>query len=153
MTDPAACRRLSALIDDLRTADDPFNCIEALLQGLAELLEPEPPEKRRSAPEWLAPLQHYLSEHGAENPPLETLAERCGLSPYQLIRSFKAETGLTPHAWLLDQRIEHARTLLREKRQPLCEIALASGFSDQSHFSRAFKARTSVTPGQYRGDS
>ena len=56
---------------------------------------------------------------------------------------------MTPHAYLLDQRIRHARTLLRQG-QPLAEVALASGFADQAHFQRQFKRRVAATPGQYK---
>ncbi len=49
---------------------------------------------------------------------------------------------MTPHAYLLDQRIRQG--------QPLAEVALASGFADQAHFQRQFKRRVAATPGQYR---
>ena len=56
---------------------------------------------------------------------------------------------MTPHAYLLNCRIQHARRLLRG-RQPLAEVAHASGFADQAHFQRVFKRLTAVTPGHYR---
>lgn len=72
------------------------------------------------------------------------------LSRFQLIRAFRRVTGLTPHAWHMDQRIQQARRELRGG-QPLATLAHALGFADQSHFQRVFKAHTATTPGHYRG--
>ncbi|KAF0804833.1 AraC family transcriptional regulator [Alcanivorax xiamenensis] len=81
--------------------------------------------------------------------PLEDLAAANGLSRYQLIRRFRRHLGLTPHAYGLDQRIDRARALLRAGLAP-AEVAQTLGFTDQSHFQRAFKERVAATPGQYR---
>lgn len=80
---------------------------------------------------------------------LQQLSAVAGLSPSHFVRAFSHHYGMTPHAYLLDQRIRHARTLLRQG-QPLAEVALASGFADQAHFQRQFKRRVAATPGQYR---
>ena len=71
------------------------------------------------------------------------------MSRYHLLRAFRDRFGITPHAWQLDRRIQHARRLL-DKETPLSEIALHLGFADQSHFQRAFKQRVAVNPGEYR---
>lgn len=85
-----------------------------------------------------------------ENPPsLVELADEAGLSRYQLIRLFRRDTGLTPHAWLLDQRIQQARDHLRQGAD-LATLAQDLGFADQGHFQRMFKAHVAVTPGRYR---
>lgn len=81
--------------------------------------------------------------------PLNALAETIGTNPYRLIRSFKAATGITPHAYRMNCRIEQARALLRQGRD-IAETALECGFFDQSHFHRYFKAMTTVTPQAYR---
>ena len=80
---------------------------------------------------------------------LETAAAALGLSRYQLIRRFQRHTGLTPHAYKLDRRVDRARALLREGAS-LVDVAHALGFADQSHFQRAFKERTAATPGAYQ---
>ncbi|WP_447740215.1 AraC family transcriptional regulator [Pseudomonas laurentiana] len=82
---------------------------------------------------------------------LEVLAREAGLGRYQLIRAFRAATGFTPHAYLLNARVNRGRQLLGEG-QTLAEVAYQLGFADQSHFQRVFKAHVGVTPGQYRGD-
>ena len=56
---------------------------------------------------------------------------------------------MTPHAYLLDRRIRHARDLLRGGT-PLAEAALRCGFADQAHFQHHFKRRVAATPGRYR---
>ncbi len=80
---------------------------------------------------------------------IHSLAGEMKINPYTLIRSFKAVTGITPHAFRMNCRIEHARTLLRQGRD-IAETALECGFFDQSHFHRYFKAMTAITPQQYR---
>lgn len=80
---------------------------------------------------------------------LATLAADADMGKYQLIRAFRACTGMTPHAYQLDLRIRQARRWLRQGRD-LASVAYGLGFADQSHFQRLFKARTAMTPGRYR---
>ena len=101
-----------------------------------------------AAPE-LEPVRRWLAAPVAEAPSLPELAARLGLSRYQLIRRFQGATGMTPHAYRLDRRIDRARHLLRQGAA-LTEVAHDLGFADQSHFQRAFKERVAMTPGAYR---
>ncbi|MGO4578716.1 AraC family transcriptional regulator [Cupriavidus sp. 2TAF22] len=101
---------------------------------------PAPGERGR-----LAGLVATLRERHAEPLPLAEMARSAGMSRYQLIRAFRAETGMTPHAYQLDLRINHARLLLQAGGAP-ADIAQMLGFSDQSHFQRAFKQRVALTP-------
>ncbi|MDN8243519.1 AraC family transcriptional regulator [Acinetobacter baumannii] len=80
---------------------------------------------------------------------LEELAQRVGLSRYTIIRLFKANVGLTPHAFQINLKINQAREQLKQG-VPLAELAVNLGFSDQSHFHKAFKAHTGVTPRQFQ---
>ncbi|HWB32779.1 MAG TPA: AraC family transcriptional regulator [Acidobacteriaceae bacterium] len=78
------------------------------------------------------------------------LAAECGLSTRHFARAFRQSTGLTPHRWLMQHRVEHARRLLANRALSLTEVALACGFADQSHFTRAFTAAVGITPGAFR---
>lgn len=80
------------------------------------------------------------------------LAALIGLSPSYFGRVFKASTGTTPHRWLVNARVRRAQQILLETEASLVDVALASGFSDQSHLSRAFCGVTGQTPGAWRRD-
>lgn len=80
---------------------------------------------------------------------LTTLADQVGFSPYRLIRSFRRERGMTPHAWITARRVVRAKQLLAVGEMPV-DVAGACGFFDQAHLSRHFKKLTGVTPGRYR---
>jgi AraC family transcriptional regulator len=82
--------------------------------------------------------------------PGRRLAEQCGLSVRQFSRAFRRSTGLSPHQYFLWLRLIAARALLLKPACRLNEVALACGFSDQSHFTRAFKAAERMTPGAWR---
>jgi len=84
-----------------------------------------------------------------------TLADICaaaGLSRAYLIRAFRQRFGLTPHGYLLDQRVQYARSQLRLGR-PIAEVAVDAGFADQAHLQRAFKRHLAASPGHYRNAS
>lgn len=102
-----------------------------------------------TAPARLARVQALLQERYAESLPLSTLAQAAHMAPHALVRAFRAATGLTPHAYQLDLRINAARGLLRVGDAP-ADVAQALGFYDQSHFQNAFKQRVAATPGDYR---
>lgn len=80
--------------------------------------------------------------------PLDDLAQVAGLSRHHFARTFKAATGLPPHAYQLQLALEHAKGLLLSGL-PISQAALDAGFADQSHFSRVFRQFTGATPGQY----
>lgn len=81
---------------------------------------------------------------------LEAMAEQVGFSPYHFARLFRQTTGESPHQFVLRQRIEKAQSLLRETDAPLADIALESGFANQSHLTRIFKRYLGLTPKAYR---
>lgn len=94
-------------------------------------------------------IRQYLEEHYSENVSLDELTALSGLSSYHLIRVFRGETGLPPHAHLEQIRVNRGRQFLRGG-MAIAEVAFLTGFTDQSHFSRHFKKMTGVTPGQYQ---
>lgn len=91
--------------------------------------------------------KQMLVDNPAEKQSLETISGRLGMNPYHFLRRFKKETGLTPHSYRNQKRIELAKKLLAHK-VPLSQVALETGFSDQSHFNRRFKQFTGFTPKQ-----
>lgn len=105
-------------------------------------------EQPRDA-ERLRRVQANIAARCAESLSLDELAREAGMSRYHFVRAFGRVVGMTPHAWQLDQRIVRARGLL-EQGLSLADAALQLGFSDQSHFQRAFKQRVAATPGAYR---
>jgi AraC-like DNA-binding protein len=107
------------------------------------------PPVPRLAADRLACITDRLHDAYGERLPVEQLAQMAGMSRYAFIRAFRAATGMAPHAYQLDLRINAARRLLREGRA-LTAIAHDLGFADQAHFQRAFKERVAMTPGAYR---
>jgi AraC family transcriptional regulator len=81
---------------------------------------------------------------------LRDIAEACGLSVSHFSRAFRKSTGLAPHAWLLEARVEAAKALLQRREASLSAIARACGFADQSHFCRVFTRRVGLSPGAWR---
>ena len=102
------------------------------------------------APWELRTAKEYLEEHSACGVSLAGLAELVGLSPSRLARGFKASTGLAPYTWAMQTRMSKAKTLLADLQIPLSAIALELGFADQSHFTKAFRRVSGITPGEWR---
>lgn len=92
--------------------------------------------------------RRYIEEHFAQGISLAQLADHVALSPYYLLRVFRAEVGLPPYAYLESVRIRQAQRLI-EAGKPLAEVAAEAGFSSQSHLTFRFKQIIGVTPGQY----
>ncbi|MBV6822862.1 AraC family transcriptional regulator [Pseudomonas sp. PD9R] len=92
----------------------------------------------------------FIRDHCTQMLKLEDICAAAQLSPSYLIRAFKQHYGMTPHAFLVNQRIQFARDQLRNGRL-IADVALEAGFADQAHFQRAFKQHLAATPGQYRG--
>ena len=92
----------------------------------------------------------YINEHFAEELSLEKIAEHVSLSPYSFSRMFAAETGFTPHQYLIATRLDAAKYLLLSTGQSVKEIAFLSGFRSESSFCATFRKWEGVTPGAYR---
>jgi AraC family transcriptional regulator len=98
----------------------------------------------------LRQVTSYISENYANEIKLDELAQVAGMSSFHFAREFKRTTGTTPHQYLINVRVEHAKTLLRQNGLPLTEVGLRAGFSHQSHFTRLFRRLTGTTPNLYR---
>lgn len=92
----------------------------------------------------------YIRDNCTQLLKLEDICDAAQLSPSYLIRAFKQHYGMTPHAFLVNRRIQFAQDRLRSGKL-IADVALEAGFADQAHFQRAFKQHLAATPGQYRG--
>jgi len=92
----------------------------------------------------------FVSEHIAGNVTVADLAGAACMSPAHFARSFKATTGQCPHAFVIQLRLALAKQMLANHHLPISDIALSTGFSSQSNFTRAFRGATGMTPRDYR---
>jgi AraC family transcriptional regulator len=81
---------------------------------------------------------------------LAALASDAGLSRFHFCRAFKESTGLSPHAWLRQRRIEQAMTMLRDSDASVVSVATALGYASQTAFAAAFRKLTGETPSNWR---
>lgn len=93
-------------------------------------------------------IRDFIETNFAAQITLNDLSRLVALSPFYLLRVFKAEVGLPPHAYLTDVRIRRSKQLI-EVGIPLVDVAHAVGFSHQSHLTRRFRQIVGVTPGKY----
>lgn len=92
----------------------------------------------------------YINEHFSEPLSLDVLAKNSNMSPYHFTRVFTAETGFTPHQYLIATRINSAKFLLKTPDIPIKEIAFSSGFNSESSFCSTFRKWEHMTPGEFR---
>ena len=119
-----------------------FSEVQLQLNPVAQPLR-EPNFKLERAAEYIRDNCTHLLK-------LEDICAAAQLSPSYLIRAFKQHFGMTPHAFLVNRRIQFAQDQLRSGKL-IADVALEAGFADQAHFQRAFKQHLAATPGQYRG--
>jgi AraC family transcriptional regulator len=94
----------------------------------------------------------FIRDRLGESISLDEIAATAGLSTFHFAREFKRTTGETPYRFVTRERVEMAKRLLRETDLSLVEIALRSGFANQSHFTRNFRKLALTTPGAYRAE-
>jgi transcriptional regulator GlxA family with amidase domain len=95
-------------------------------------------------------VKAYLRDHLADDLPVRTIARLVALSPFYLIRSFKAHVGVPPHRYLLQVRIERAMELLATSSLSVTQICHRVGFGSLSHFINTFRRQTGMSPLEYR---
>jgi AraC-like DNA-binding protein len=144
---------VSALHKALTQETSPLECESRFTWTLAQLIkryadirfdERQPGQERKAVQQ----ARCYIDERFAQGINLAQLAEHVSLSPYYLLRVFRAEVGMPPYAYLESVRIRQAQRLI-EAGNPLAEVAVEVGFSSQSHLTQRFKQIIGVTPGQY----
>ena len=148
--DARLARVLLRLFRRLARRSDTLACEESLVESCVALMGRH--GSMRIPPAASADIQQVrerLVDELLDPPSLADLAAMTGLSRYQVLRRFEKTYGIPPHAWLMQQRAERARKLIREGVS-LGEAAAASGFADQSHMTRVFTRHFGFTPGAWR---
>jgi AraC family transcriptional regulator len=98
----------------------------------------------------LRSIEEYIDLHLEKDLSVEELASHLGISTSYFARSFRSSVGLAPHAYVMRRRLLRAQELLASTDLPLIDIALATGFADQSHFCRRFHQMTGMPPRTFR---
>lgn len=98
----------------------------------------------------LKQVTDYINDNLAQALKLSEIATSIGMSPYHFARLFKQSTGLSPHQYVIQCRIEQAKVLLAENKLPIIEIAYRIGCSSQSNFTALFRKHVGITPKGYR---
>lgn len=145
-------KRLKNIFIKMETPSGRLEMESALLETVAHLVSqygtPNGMVGVGNEPRAVSLAKEFLSENLDKKVSLEDVAKAVGLSRYHFLRVFKRATGLPPHAFRTQQRIRRARNLMR-RGVPFADVALETGFSDQSHFTNKFRQFTGATPRQY----
>ncbi|WP_022667801.1 helix-turn-helix transcriptional regulator [Desulfospira joergensenii] len=115
-------------------------------------LDPEAKAGDQDLPGNLQKIKSFLDRRFTGDIRLEDLEKICRRNKFSIIRDFSRAYDLTPHAYVLDKRINLARTLLLKDRS-VADTAAECGFFDQSHFIKTFKKFTGINPAQYKNSS
>ncbi len=127
--------------------------IEGLaLEILAELAQQQETRIEKKPPRWLEQARELLCAQFGDTLTHDTIAHVAGVHPVHLATMFRHYYHCTIGEYVRRLRIEFASRQISTSRDSLCEIGLAAGFSDQSHFSRVFKGHTGLTPGRFRAN-
>src|SRR5882762_1412449 len=123
------------------------------LSMLSFMPMPEAPDLNRGglSPALKNRVCEFIELHIGEKISLDSLSAMAGLSPHHFARAFQQSVGVPPHRYLLRRRLEHVGQMLRDTQLQISHIALAVGFSDQSHLNRHFRRLTGMSPSLARG--
>ncbi len=142
------------LLDEVRHAierNQPEGARAAALRLVTLLTQTAEVRARGGLAPWQRTMiDRYVREHLEHPVQIDELAELIPLSVSHFCRAFKQTFGDTPHAYLIRLRLETAQEMMLATTEPLSQIALASGFSDQAHLSKQFRRVVGETPGAWR---
>ncbi len=142
-------RYFSSFVDfdnPLEAESDTLDFIGWMLFGLFNITLPESPPDKGS--HTMSQIKTFMDENYTEPIQLDDLAALAGKSKFSLLRQFSSAFKLTPHAYLTNQRINHAKKRLLEG-ESAAQTAVACGFFDQSHFIKSFKQYVGLSPSDY----
>jgi AraC family transcriptional regulator len=100
----------------------------------------------------LLQVLEYINEHLEQDIKLADLAALLSMSQFHFSHQFKQAIGTTPYQYLLQQRVERAKQLLKQSDQSIMDIAFLCGFNSHSHLSQQFRQLTGMTPKDYRAN-
>lgn len=106
-------------------------------------------ETRKALYRKLLKARHYISEKFNTDLSIELIARDCGISEYHFFRLFKSAFGITPHQFLILQRLNFAKQLIEKERPSVSVLAMESGFPDVASFSKSFKKQFGFSPSTY----
>jgi AraC family transcriptional regulator len=92
----------------------------------------------------------YVEQHLASNVSLNALAQTANLSEFHFLRAFKADMGVTPHQYVMDQRVQRAKVLLKQNGSDIAKIACNTGFASHQHFTTVFSKTVGRSPSAFR---
>lgn len=147
LNSPPAARAVLLLHCAVSSLSAPALVIDGLLMEAVSYLVDHPRNLLAAVPSAVAPARRTIDDAPEQVARLDELAALCGLSRFQFLRTFKAATGLPPHAYQVQRRLQLARRLILEGTGP-AEAAVAAGFTDQSHLHRHFLRAYGYTPGR-----
>ena len=147
-TDAATVRRFRELYDALARDASPMEQDERYDALASRVLGGEGRRASKPARASLLRARDFIAAHAAERIGVRDAAAQANLSPWHFVRAFRQHFGMPPHRFQLCMRIDLARRFLAEGR-PSSEVAHATGFADQSHFTRSFKHLLQTTPARY----
>lgn len=105
---------------------------------------------RGSAPRWLRKVREMVHACHLEPLGVGAIAREAGVHPVHLARVFRRHMGVSLGTYVRGLRLERAAARLTDSEDPISDIAVECGFTDQSHLTRAFRSRTGTTPNRYR---
>lgn len=150
---------LDLLLDAQRSLRTDVDSARAALGRAADLLRgrsvdeaapPAVPQMGGLAPWQARRISRYIDAHIEHSISIETLAGIAALSGSYLCRAFKVTFGEPPHVHVMRRRVERAKAMMLETREPLSQIAAACGFSDQAHLCRLFRRAEGASPSRWR---
>ncbi|MBY3040473.1 helix-turn-helix transcriptional regulator [Rhizobium leguminosarum] len=122
----------------------------ALIIDVLKIAKAMPRKRSRLASWQLRRATEFIEENCLRNIRLEELAGLTGLSQSHFSHAFKASTGIAPHQWQTNARLDRAKRLLVESENALTAIAAETGFADQAHFTRVFRKHVGITPANWK---